>query len=65
MGAMGVDTIHGYCRHDVYGAGGIGEMVMHAKAVRKMIEYIANGMPTRAYVLIGIAVYEITRRLIG
>lgn len=29
-----------------------------------MIEYIANGMPTWAYVLIGIAVYEIVRRLI-
>ena len=29
-----------------------------------MIEYIANGMPTWAYVLIGIAVYEITKRLI-
>ena len=28
-----------------------------------MIEYIANGMPTWAYVLIGIAVYEITKRL--
>lgn len=27
-----------------------------------MIEYIANGMPTWAYVLIGIAVYEIVRR---
>lgn len=29
-----------------------------------MIEYIANGMPTWAYVLIGIAVYEIAKRLI-
>ena len=26
-----------------------------------MIEYIANGMPTWAYVLIGIAVYEIVK----
>lgn len=30
-----------------------------------MIEYIANGMPTWAYVLIGIVVYEITKQLIG
>lgn len=29
-----------------------------------MIEYIANGMPTWAYVMIGIAVYEIAKRLI-
>lgn len=29
-----------------------------------MIEYIANGILTWAYVLIGIAVYEIARRLI-
>lgn len=28
-----------------------------------MIEYIANGMPTWAYVMIGIAVYEIAKRL--
>lgn len=28
-----------------------------------MIEYIANGMPTWAYVLIGIAVYEIAKGL--
>ena len=33
---MGVDTIHGYRRNNVYGAGGIGEMVMHAKAVNWM-----------------------------
>lgn len=30
----------------------------------RLIEYIANGMPTWAYVLIGITVYEIARRLI-
>lgn len=30
----------------------------------RLIEYIGNGMPTWAYVLIGIAVYEIARRLI-
>ena len=29
-----------------------------------MIEYISNGMPTWAYVLIGIALYEIMKRLI-
>lgn len=29
-----------------------------------MIEYICNGMPTWAYVLIGIAVYEITKKWI-
>ena len=29
-----------------------------------MIEYISNGMPTWAYVLIGIAVYEIVKRWI-
>lgn len=29
-----------------------------------MIKYIANGMPTWAYVLIGIVVYEIAKRLI-
>ena len=32
---------------------------------RTMIEYIANGMPTWVYVLIGIAVYSITRKLLG
>lgn len=30
-----------------------------------MIEYIGNGLPTWAYVLIGIATYEIGKRLIG
>lgn len=29
-----------------------------------MIEYIANGMPIWAYVLIGIMVYEITKRFL-
>ena len=29
-----------------------------------MIGYIANGMPTWAYVFIGIAVYEIVKRWI-
>lgn len=29
-----------------------------------MIEYIPNGIPTWAYVPIGIAVYEIAKRLI-
>lgn len=29
-----------------------------------MIEYICNGMPTWAYVLIGIAVYEIVKQLL-
>lgn len=29
-----------------------------------MIEYIANGMPTWAYVLIGIAAYEIVKQWI-
>ena len=29
-----------------------------------MIEYISNGMPTWVYVLIGIAIYEITKKLI-
>lgn len=28
-----------------------------------MIEYICNGLPTWAYVFIGIAVYEIAKRL--
>ena len=35
-GAMGVDIIHGYRRNNVYGARGIGEMVMNAKAVKAM-----------------------------
>lgn len=29
-----------------------------------MIEYIANGMPTWAYVIIGIATYEIAKALL-
>ena len=29
-----------------------------------MIEYICNGMPTWAYVLIGIVVYEIVKKWI-
>lgn len=35
-GAMGVDIIHGYRRNNVYGARGIGEIVMNAKAVTAM-----------------------------
>ena len=30
-----------------------------------MIEYIANGLPTWAYILIGIATYEIAKKIIG
>lgn len=30
-----------------------------------MIEYICNGMPTWAYVIIGIATYEIAKKIIG
>lgn len=30
-----------------------------------MIEYIANGLPTWAYVIIGIATYAIAKKIIG
>ena len=42
----------------------VAQVIVGRRGRMRLIEYIGNGMPTWAYVLIGIALYEIAKRLI-